>query len=468
MDLELLEGLVLIEEVWRRLDVDARTQLCRVSCYYKRVYLHSAFQILQLKTPKKDWSAFLEHEVTRDLDFGCWDFRLVGASSDFCAREDAPRILLERCLKDKDDTLNLLCVSSSCFLAVGPDASLLSGRAGCTEAFLRDAWTLVACSLLRNLVAKDKKTLAAVRILHGSLRAPVERATATRSWPSRKALDQLKEVWACMKLQDRKSVLSLKMDFFWYFSACKVAYIALKMWKSHRDVEALQEQQILPESLLQDVQRLFPKERSLEADLTVYQHVFGGSPLLSSLSLDEASQSTDVDDVFCECSGSLGLLLKKSCHHASQQRALLTSLFGCDYREVIVSRDFPLIAHKDTRLCDVERVVATLMLTNLLSYAELHRQSAYSTEQWRAECLERKQKKVEQKKARIKTKKQKQAPVPDGSCCGRLTHAERFRVHRLLATSPTWDLSCLRVKHTFWELPEKDPPSPRSLLPLEW
>ena len=80
MDLASCKTLASIEEVWRRLDVDARTKLCRVSCYYKRVYLHSAFQILQLKTPKKEWGAFLEHEVTRDLDFGCWDFRLVGAS----------------------------------------------------------------------------------------------------------------------------------------------------------------------------------------------------------------------------------------------------------------------------------------------------------------------------------------------------------------------------------------------------
>jgi hypothetical protein len=191
--------------------------------------------------------------------------------------------------------------------------------------------------------------------------------------------------------------------------------------------------------------------------------LFKTSELMTHLHMDKATSHASLDAELCTSEGFLDLLYRKSVCHAAQQREVLRALFQCNFGEGLRSEALPLIAHKDTLVSDVERVTATLLLTRLLDHLELVSQAIASTEHLRCLYDERKIRKTEQRTIKKKLKKVPAAAVKEE---GKLSHEERFLVRCLLATSPSWDSSCLRIRRTFLELPSRD--DLLESLPLEW
>jgi len=191
------------------------------------------------------------------------------------------------------------------------------------------------------------------------------------------------------------------------------------------------------------------------------------SKLLSQLAREECRITLSED--FCARPEALDVLYAKAVWHVPQKEAVLKAAFQCNWREAVCGPlPYPLVAAKGTLYSDVERVTATLLLERLLNAAHLLTLAEADTDRNRREAERRRQQASQDKKKKQKAKaaaERKKGSPEQGF--GTISHAERYLVHKLLATAPSWDASLLRVRWTFFEL--EDGSSEEQLAaPLYW
>jgi hypothetical protein len=424
--------LELCREGWRSASVADRAFLSTVTCCCKATYLRIARQILE-ETSHPTAQLFVEELHCLDaMDWGLDHSRVFLLTEAFCQREDGVDFMLSRCHRSREQVLQLLSVSASNSVGIATGGRrMLSGRATTWNDLACDAWTVVAVSFCAKLVAADMRSLVGLNLLHLSLRAPAP--SKLRSWPCRKAFARLKELWRGMPPEHRRDIAELRSEMFWYLQACDIATAALSLLHLHR------KHVFVPVS-----QELLRQFRSSSQLLSHIEHHMGRACLSTA---------------FCERADALDVLHQRAVWHASQKTCVLEAVYHCDWKEACSGeKPFPLVAAKGTLYSDVERAASTLLLDRLLFYENLISSAKQDTDSCRVERELQKQQASAKKQAKKRLKKQVSSlRAAEAAAPAALSHGERYLVHRLLATAPRWDTSCLKVKWTFFELEERCP-----------
>lgn len=418
---------------WEQADVEQRSRLSVVGCFCKAMYLRVAREILENATSRAEREAA---DQLHQLDVMTWGVDITALfmlSDDFCQRADGFDFMLSRCHRSEEEVLELLaaCSSSSIGVSTGSRA-LLCGRASTWNDLAIDAWTILAVSYCAKIVAADLQGLGGLQLLHASLKLP--EPSRLRSWPCKRSFAQLKDLWRSLDAKGRKSMAELRAEMCWYVQACDVSMVALSLVNLQRNGVYVP----VTEALLKQFR--------------------SSSKLLSQLAREESRIS--LTEGFCARTDALDVLYAKAVWHVPQREAILKAAFQCNWREAVCGPlPYPLVAAKGSLYSDVERVTATLLLDRLLSATQLLALAHEDTERNRQEEARRRQKasqdRKEKRKAKAcadrKTKTPERLPGKPA-----LSHAERYLVHKLLATAPSWDVSPLRVRWTFFELEESD------------
>lgn len=428
--------LELCRDGWRSASVADRMALSAVTCCCKATYLKIARKILEESSHR---TAQLLVEELHCLDAMDWDVDRSGVfllTEAFCQREDGADFMLSRCHRSRDRVLELLSVSSSKSVGVATGGRcMLSGLSSTWNDLACDAWTVVAVALCARLVAADMRCLVGLNLLHVSLKLPAP--SKLRSWPCRKAFARLKDLWRSMSPEHRQDVAELRSEMFWYLQACDIATAALSLLHLHR------RSVFMPVS-----QELLTKFRNSSKLLAQIEHRMGRSCLSAA---------------FCERVDALDVLYQSAVWHASQKACVLEAVYHCNWKEACSGeKPFPLVAARGTLYSDVERVAATLLLDRLLFYESLVSSAKEDTNLFQLQQELRKQQASEKRQEKKKLRKQASQKKDSERAAGKatsaaLSHGERYLVHKLLATAPRWDTSCLKVKWTFFELEELCP-----------
>lgn len=422
----------LCRETWKTATAVERRNLCSIDCYCRAMYLHVARGILLGKTPKALQASKQEEYILEAMEWNLDDNRSFQLSETFCQRDDGFDVMLSGSLEKEEEVLELLFVSSSNIIGVcAGGEGMLCDRASTWRELALDTWSIVLSAFSSRLVARDNVRLVSLQLLHASLRAPPP--SSRRSWPCRKAFARLKELWETMNPRARRDASELRSEIFWYIQASDVAASALSLLQLHK-------QGLSHPSL----------------DTSILRKFRSSSEILSHLAHEEGRVSLSSE--YCSRGDALDLLRSKAVWHASQKQVITRAVFQCNYKDVIAcKKPIPLVAQKQTLFTDVERVTATLLLTRLLDTSETKRKAEEDTIRWKqAEDLKKfnaNQRKLAKQRG-LKLAAAKKAIQSAGQ--GVLSQQEKFRTHRLLATSPTWDISCLKVKRTFFELEKQD------------
>jgi len=435
-------SLQLCRSAWQQADVEQRYKLSVVDCFCKAMYLRVAREILENTTTRAEREAAEKLHLLGAMTWGAELTTLFMLNEDFCQREDGFEFMLSRCHRNEDQVLELLaaCSSNSIGVSTG-NRALLCGRASTWNDLASDAWTILAVSYCAKVMAADLRGLGSLRLLHASLKPP--EPSRLRSWPCKKSFAQLKEFWKVLDVKGRKSMAELRAEMCWYVQACDVAMVALSLVHLQRNGVHLP----VTEALLKQFR--------------------DSSKLLSQLAREECRITLSED--FCARPEALDVLYAKAVWHVPQKEAVLKAAFQCNWREAVCGPlPYPLVAAKGTLYSDVERVTATLLLERLLNAAHLLTLAEADTDRNRREAERRRQQASQDKKKKQKAKaaaERKKGSPEQGF--GTISHAERYLVHKLLATAPSWDASLLRVRWTFFEL--EDGSSEEQLAaPLYW
>ena len=417
--------LELFKEGWRKASVPERCKLSAVACSCKAMYLRIARQILEETSHQTARALAEELHCLEAMDWDVDHGKAFLLNETFCRREDGAEFVLSRCHRSQGQVLELLSVSSSNRVGISTGGrGMLCKRASTWNDLACDAWTIVAVSFCSKLLAGDMKSLVALNLLHLSLKLP--EPSRLRSWPCKRALAHLRELWRKMPPKHRREIAELRAEMFWYVQACDISVAALSL------IHLQRKSIFIP--VTQDVLHAL---RSSSKLLSHLEHEIG-----------RACMSRD----FCERADSLDILHQRAVWHSSQKNAILDAVYHCNWKEACTGdKPFPLVASKGTLYSDVERVVATLLLDRLLFYGGLIFCAQEDTDSFKAERDLKKQQASEKKHAKKKLKKATLNQKPQEAT---LSHAERYLAHRLLATAPRWDISCLKVKWTFFELEE--------------
>lgn len=429
---------------WREASVEERCFLSALTCCCKAMYLRIAREILEAITHEEARLAVEDLHCLDAMPWGTTDhhvtFRLT---EDFCRREDGAEFMLSRCHQNAIQVQELLSITSSNSIGVSTGGrGLLCKRALTWNDLACDAWTLVTIAFCAKMMARDIRSLASLEQLHGALKAP--KPSRLRSWPCRKAFDELKSVWAELDPQGRRAIAELRAEMFWFLQACDVAVVALSLLHLQRH------------------------DIHVPVTMELLNNFRRSSPLLSEVQHEEARLS--LSESFCERADALEFLRSKAVWQTSQRNFIYQAVFQCDWKQACDwrgenSRPYPLVACKGSTYLDVERVAATLLLDRLLYYSTLIATARADTSKHALEEVLQKQRSNEARQARRKRNKQPlyKAPAKD-LAASRLSHKERYLTRRLLEMAPSWDTSCLRVRWTFLELEEDDDVTPQAPL----
>ena len=420
----------LCREAWKTASIVERRKICSIGCYCKVMYLHVARGILLGKTAKALHASYHEEHGLEAMEWGIEESRSFHLSETFCQRDDGFEVMLTRSLEKEEEVLELLFASSSSNIGIcAGGEGMLCERASTWQELAVDAWTMVLAAFSSRVVAQESKLLINLHLLHASLRAP--QPSSRRSWPCRKAFARLKDLWKTMKPPERKDASELRSEMYWYLKACDVSVTALSFLQLHKQGF---EDPVLDASILKKFQ--------------------SSSEILSNLSHDDGRTALTQD--FCSREDALDFLYSKAVWHASQKRLITRAVFQCNYKDVIIcKKPIPLIAHKDTLFTDVERVAATLLLARLIDTSEMVKKAEEDTNRrQQTEALKKFQ--ANRRKLEKQRSLKSVAALKTAQCSrqGVLSQREKFLAQRLLATSPTWDISRLKVKRTFFELEE--------------
>lgn len=419
-------------------DVEQRCNLSVVGCFCKAMYLRIAREILETTMPRAARETATQIHHLDAMSWGSRSFKLFMLSETFCQRADGLDFVFSRCHHSEEEVMELLTVCSSSSIGVSTGGrALLCKRASTWNDLACDAWTIVAVSLCAKLMAADLKNLTGLQLLHASLKPPAP--SRLRSWPCRRSFAQLKELWKTLDARGRRDLAELRAESYWYVQACDVSVVALS---------------------LVNLQRSAVRVPVTEALLKQFRST---SKLLSQL--EHERDRTSLTEEFCARPDALDVLYGKAVWHAPQREAILRAAFKCDWNDAMCGQEpFPLVATKGTLYSDVERVTATLLLDRMLNASKLLSLAKEDTKRYQQEEAQRKQRAHKERKE----KRRRARILSDGTQAALLapqkallSHSERYLVHKLLATAPSWDISSLRVRWTFLELwqPESEEPS---------
>jgi len=478
-------------EAWRVSSKRQRLELTSLACSATVLYLRLAEQMLAKRTSQREQQEARAAFRLEDLQWSMEQPRLLLVGGSFCSADDAMDFMLGHCLDDLEECLELVRQAKSG--RVGVDAatlSLVSGRSATWEQHARDLWTLIIHDVVLHMESAGPNAQCLSNIRAALARPP---PSAKRSWPSKKALTEIKASWEQLGVEERIRMTALSLNEYWFVQACDIAMAAVTLTECMK--------------------------RRLGVDLPVLESARGQSRILASLDINtDPDGRITLSPDFVAHPGCLEELYKKSVWHATEKVELVRKALCCRYEGLfqedrLFQQDRPtLVADRSTTWADVERVVATLILEGIIQRHSLLRKAAEFlvrqeklSEQTAEEAAKRKKDKQKRKKQEAKEqhaalmlaeKEREAAEVArqraeegrmmaesertkaedsrraqeEARVCAeveRRLHEERRLeqareekrvVLALLAKAPSWDISNLRVSRTFLDV-EEDPAS---------
>lgn len=409
-------------EAWTKVTAEERRELTTIACVDIVAYLHDADEKL---------SSVDAGEVLRDifrlrgLDWSEWSGdrpQILRLSGDFCEAEDGMEFMLKTCVETTKELLDVARRAKSG----------LTSFEFSWGTYAREFFSLVVHDMLMHM---DKAALhdRCLRNVREALTTPLP--SKKRSWPPKRVFAELKEAWAGMDCEERLGMTVMSMSTYWFIQACDVAMVTTALNRT--------------------------AGQSAEMSLLALGKMRTQSKLLGNLEVQESPLPLMLlkRDYVME-KGCLDELYRMSVWQGTEKDDLVKKVSCCCYEERFHPNFPALVARSTSTWADVERVAATLILDGFLERHVLRRRHSEAMAALAALNQEAALKKKKQKaKRREAAEKERQVKERlDREIEPRLSEKrsteERLKVLALLERAPSWDISWLRVRHTFIDVEE--------------
>jgi hypothetical protein len=353
----------------------------------------------------------------QQLDWGTETSPRLMLADYVCKADDSMNFMLALCVKTTEACEEIVKKAKSGRVSVDSEASLTWAQ------YAREFYTLVVHDILVHMEKAALFERCFLDVREALTKPP---CSAKRSWPSKKVFGELQARWEKLDGEKRFAMTAVCSDVFWFIQACDVAMaaVALKEFSSQK----------------------------VHMNLLVLMGLRQRSRLLTNIEVNEDQTMLLNRDYVMEpqC---LEDLYKKSVWHTAEKDALLEKVTAGRYADLLEDRQPTLLAKSTSTWSDVERVASTLILEGLLQRHALDLKEEEDAERTVVARREAVAKKKKQK--RLEAKKRLQEGVEKRSeAKRRVVEEERRAVLAVLRNAPSWDISCLSVRHTFFDVKE--------------
>lgn len=436
-----------LQGAWRSATPDERKYILGISCGCSVTYLRISEVMLASRSTRDEIERAREEYMLNDLEWAMERPRSVSPGREVCEDDAFMDFLVEFCRMPNSEVIDLVQHSKSPLVPVDRiQRKLSSGRATTWEGFARDFWAVLLFDMSTHTEAASNRRLCFEIIK--TLLEKKDVQPARRSWPTQRTLQEVREEWETLSLEDRVKLTNMTSSEYWFVQACDLAMTC----SNFRSLKKLGLQ------LAEDSVMFRPE---IQGTIISNLRVEVGPELYLMLSEEFLAQP--------DC---LKLLIDKSLRSAAEKDALLAIVysfrFECIFESGVLKEEF----QAESSWARVERIVATLLLDHLLrrlQHVKTCRAQAKAGElEKQIASLQKKQE--AQQKRRLKAREKRtqgtmlqQPPALLSSDQGEGSEAWKADVRSFLASAPSWDASCLYVDKTFISLKEEPSPSDEDL-----
>jgi len=404
--------------VWLKATAEERHYISCLKCPASVRYLYVGGELLARRLSRAGCEAFRLEQLEW---WSAADPQMLLLGKDLCAAADAMTFMLKWCARTDSECREILQQAKSGRLALdSAEKVLLSGRCATWEAYAREVYTLILHEMLQHMdrASWRKQCLANV---HMALAGP--RPSQHRSWPSRSELATLQAEWAELSTEERLEASAIAAGFFWFVQACDVALVARAL--KHADLADARADR-----------RLLRKAREASRLLTNLEVTLTGERQITLL------------PEFVESADCLELLQQKAVRHVKDKESLVSLALTTSYEDLVCGRAPSLMADAAATWLDLERIVATVLLENLVQRTGL--MSKLRAEMRAREAQDAERAAAVRRAAQQRRKRRKQAELQAQAQAAEARGDERRRVAALLAAAPSWPFeSWFGIKGTF-------------------
>jgi hypothetical protein len=407
---------------WQKATAEERRYISCLKCAASVRYLYVSEELLARRLSRAGREAF------RLEGLGWWSIenpQMLMLGEALCAAADAMAFMLKCCARTVSECREILQQAKSGRIAIdSAENVLLSGRCSSWEEHAREVYTLILHEMLqrRDRASWRKQCLANV---HAALEGP--RPSQRRSWPSKSELATLQAEWTELSTEERLEASAIAAGFFWFVQACDVALVARAL--KHADLADERADR-----------RLLRKAREASRLLMNLEVTLTGERQITLLSEFVASP---------DC---LELLQQKAVRHVKDKENLVSLALTISYEDLVSAGSPCLMAGLAATWLDLERIVATVLLENLVQRtglmsklrAEMRAREVQDAERAAAVRHAAQQRRKCRKQAELRALQQARAQAAAAR------EDERRRIVALLAAAPSWPFeSWFGVKWTF-------------------
>lgn len=419
---------------WRVASVEERRHIIGIDCGCAVVYLKIAEALLVSRSTQEQ---ILEARRCFRLESTQWKMeppRHVRPGAGVCEDDGFMDFVLELCTASLDELLLIVKHARSPLVPVDrANRKLASGRASTWEDFAREFWSVLLFDMVLHMKAASDRWLC-LEVVKDLVERPLS-VCAVRSWPSPRIYKKLKEEWATLSVEERVRLTTMTPCEYWFIQACDFVTAASSFkWLKRTGIQAHQ-------------------------DAAIFQPQIQGL-LLSNLRVEVGPELyLMLSEDFVQRREALDLLHQMAVQSLVEKDEIVRLVYSFRFESIFegekIAGDFQI----NCSWKKVERIAATLLLDHLLERLahiqaiKRFKHLAAEEEAFLRAC--KKQTASRKRKSRIRERKQGSEQPAASTKREKLEEAPEEdwleATRALLERSPRWDISCLRVRHTFLE-----------------